>query len=121
MFCYALAPVECGGAVSKRLHLLRFGAALARIPEASPAVQAAEETTMIQIRNVPESLHRLLKSRAALEGLSMSDYLLRDIRRDASKPTMKEWLDELHRTTKPRKGSVGAAEIIRELRGPLPE
>ena len=76
---------------------------------------------MIQIRNVPESLHRLIKSRAALEGLSMSDFLLRDIRRDAEKPTMTEWLDELRRAVKPRKGSVGAAEIVREMRGPLTE
>lgn len=76
---------------------------------------------MIQIRNVPESLHRLIKSRAALEGLSMSDYLLRDIRRDAAKPTMNEWFDMLDRTVPRRKGSVGAAEIVREMRGPLSE
>jgi len=97
------------------------GAAMAKISEPTSAEQAAEETTMIQIRNVPEPLHRLIKSRAALEGLSMSDFLLRDIRRDAEKPTMTEWLDELRRTVKPRKGSVGAAEIIREMRGPLTE
>ena len=76
---------------------------------------------MIQIRNVPESLHRLIKSRAALEGLSMSDYLLRGIRRDAAKPTMSEWFDMLERTVPRRKGSVGAAEIVREMRGPLSE
>ncbi len=97
------------------------GAAMAKNPDPSPADQAAEPTTMIQIRNVPESLHRLIKSRAAIEGLSLSDYLLKDIKRKAAKPTMKEWMDELHRTTRPRVGSVGAAEIIRELRGPLPE
>ena len=97
------------------------GAAMARIPETSPADQPVESTTMIQIRNVPESLHRLIKSRAALEGLSLSEYLLKDIKRKAAKPTMREWVDELHRTTKPRVGSVGAAEVIRELRGPLSE
>jgi plasmid stability protein len=32
--------------------------------------------TMIQIRNVPDALHHRLKSRAALEGMSLSDYLL---------------------------------------------
>ena len=97
------------------------GAAMARVPEISPAEESVDATTMIQIRNVPESLHRLIKSRAALEGLSMSDFLLRDIRRDAEKPTMTEWLDTLERTVPRRKGSVGAAEIVREMRGPLSE
>ena len=35
--------------------------------------------SMIQIRNVPDDLHRRLKSRAALEGMSLSDYLLGDL------------------------------------------
>ena len=37
-------------------------------------------STMIQIRNVPDALHRRLKSRAALAGMSLSDYLLSEIR-----------------------------------------
>jgi len=45
---------------------------------------------MIQIRNVPEALHRQLKSRAALSGMSLSDYLLDEIRRVAEKPTLDE-------------------------------
>ena len=45
---------------------------------------------MIQIRNVPDTLHRVLKSRAALEGLSLSDYLLAELRRIAEKPTLQE-------------------------------
>jgi antitoxin FitA len=45
---------------------------------------------MIQIRNVPEALHRRLKSRAALEGKSLSDYLLGEIREAAERPTMAE-------------------------------
>lgn len=47
-------------------------------------------SVMIQIRNVPEGLHRLLKSRAALAGLSLSDYLLDEIRRVAEKPSPDE-------------------------------
>ena len=46
--------------------------------------------TMIQIRNVPEPLHRQLKSRAALAGMSLSDYLLDEIRRMSSQPTLTE-------------------------------
>lgn len=47
-------------------------------------------TTMIQIRNVPDALHRRLKSRAALAGMSLSDYLLSEIRQVAERPTLEE-------------------------------
>jgi plasmid stability protein len=47
-------------------------------------------TTMIQIRNVPEVLHRRLKARAALAGKSLSDYLLGEIRLVAEQPTLDE-------------------------------
>ena len=47
-------------------------------------------STMIQIRNVPEPLHRQLKSRAALAGMSLSDYFLDEIRRMSSQPTLTE-------------------------------
>jgi plasmid stability protein len=45
---------------------------------------------MIQIRNVPDHLHRALKSRAALEGRSLSDYLLTAITESAERPTLAE-------------------------------
>ena len=45
---------------------------------------------MIQIRNVPDSIHRTLKSRAALAGMSLSDYLLKELRLIAERPTMEE-------------------------------
>lgn len=45
---------------------------------------------MIQLRNVPDSLHRQLKARAALEGLSLSDYLIREVRRIAERPTVEQ-------------------------------
>ncbi len=47
-------------------------------------------TTMIQIRNVPDALHRRLKSRAALAGMSLSDYLLNELREVAERPTLEE-------------------------------
>ena len=43
--------------------------------------------TMVQIRNVPLDTHRLLKARAAIEGLSMSDYILREIRKALERVT----------------------------------
>ena len=45
---------------------------------------------MIQLRNVPDALHRKLKARAALEGLSLSDYLIGEVRRAAERPSMSE-------------------------------
>lgn len=46
--------------------------------------------SMIQIRHVPDPLHRRLKARAALAGMSLSDYLLAELRRVAERPTMEE-------------------------------
>ena len=50
---------------------------------------------MIQIRNVPDELHRKLKVRAASLGMTLSDYLLSEIEQIAEKPTMKEWLERV--------------------------
>ena len=50
---------------------------------------------MVQIRNVPDELHRKLKSRAALAGMSISDYLLREIERSLDRPTKEELLQRL--------------------------
>ncbi|MBT3274835.1 MAG: hypothetical protein HN368_16895, partial [Spirochaetales bacterium] len=45
---------------------------------------------MIQVRNVPDDIHRRLKSRAALAGMTLSDYLLAELRRTVEKPTIEE-------------------------------
>ena len=50
----------------------------------------------IQLRKVPDELHRKLKARAALEGLSLSDYLLTEIQRVAERPTLTELRERLH-------------------------
>lgn len=50
---------------------------------------------MIQIRNVPDDLHRTLKVRAAKMGMTLSDYLLSEIERVAEKPTLQELVDRL--------------------------
>ena len=48
---------------------------------------------MIQIRNVPDDLHRKLKVRAARSGMTLSDYLLSEIEQVADKPSLQEWLE----------------------------
>ncbi len=50
---------------------------------------------MIQIRNVPDDLHRTLKVRAAKMGMTLSDYLLSEIERVAEKPTLQELMERL--------------------------
>jgi hypothetical protein len=51
---------------------------------------AKNMSAMIQIRNVLNELHRRLKARAALAGMTLSDYLLREIRRVAERPSLEE-------------------------------
>ena len=50
---------------------------------------------MIQLRNVPDPLHRQLKARAALAGLPLSDYLIREVRKLAEYPTPEEMRERL--------------------------
>jgi antitoxin FitA len=74
-------------------------------------------TTMIQIRNVPDALHRRLKSRAALAGMSLSDYLLSEIRRVAERPTLDELRARLDRRPETIP-SVSPAQAVRAERDP---
>jgi len=67
---------------------------------------------MIQIRNVPEGLHRVLKARAAMAGMSLSDYLLAEIKEIAGRPTLAELRERLRRRS-PAGGPLSAAEAIR--------
>jgi len=70
---------------------------------------------MIQVRNVPDSLHRTLKAQAALSGMSLSDFLLAEIRQVAERPTIEELRERLRRRS--RVGSpLSAAEAVRRER-----
>lgn len=71
--------------------------------------------TNVQIRKVPSEFHRRLKARAAMEGMSMSDYILREIGKVLERPMRQEVLDRL-RARPTRRLSRNAAEIIREER-----
>ena len=70
---------------------------------------------VIQLRNVPDALHRSLKSRAALAGMSLSDYLLGEIREIAQRPTLAEFREGLHRR-KPVAAELDTARLVREER-----
>jgi len=47
---------------------------------------------LLQIRSVPDALHRTLKARAAEQGIALSDYALAILKREASRPTRKDML-----------------------------
>jgi plasmid stability protein len=71
---------------------------------------------MIQLRNVPDPLHRTLKVRAAQSGMTLSDYLIAEVGQLAALPTMEEMRARLA-AHEPVDLGEGAAEIVREMRG----
>ena len=72
-------------------------------------------SAMIQIRNVPDDVHRSLKSKAALEGLTLSDFLLREVRLIASRPTPTEMAARLT-SRSPVKSRESMAQAVRRER-----
>jgi antitoxin FitA len=74
---------------------------------------------MIQIRHVPDALHRRLKARAAAAGMTLSDYLQVELERVASQLTPDEVRTRL-RQLEPVVPPESAADVVRAGRGPLP-
>jgi len=72
---------------------------------------------MIQLRNVPDALHRRLKARAAMEGMSLSDYLISEIKEIAERPTLAEMREILHQR-EPVSVEIDTARLVREERDP---
>ena len=70
---------------------------------------------MIQIRNVPDSFHRKLKARAAIQGMTLSDYLMAEILRSAERPTIRELRKRLNKRT-PISPKVLPGKAIRQER-----
>lgn len=70
---------------------------------------------MIQLRHVPDSIHRKLKSRAAKEGISRSDYLVRELACVAEQPTLEETLAEIEKLP-PVDWREPVVETIRKVR-----
>jgi antitoxin FitA len=72
-------------------------------------------TTVVQIRNVPAEFRLRLKTRAALEGISMSEFVLREVGKALERPSRQDVLDRL-RSQPLRQLSRSAAEILRDER-----
>lgn len=73
---------------------------------------------MIQIRNVPDSVLRILKARVSLAGISLSDFLLAEICRVAKRPTIGERRERVRRRS-PAIVALSAAEAVRSERDAL--
>jgi plasmid stability protein len=69
---------------------------------------------MVQIRNVPDALHRKLKVRAADAGQTLSDYLLTELERLAARPTRDEMLARIHSRRRVTLKTAAAAIIRKE-------
>jgi plasmid stability protein len=74
---------------------------------------------MIQIRNVPDEVHKALKIRATKEGMSLSDYLLREVTKVAGTLSVQEVVERAARRG-PVELDEDPVDTIRRLRGPLP-
>jgi hypothetical protein len=66
----------------------------------------------IQIRNVPEQLHKQLKVRAAQEGRTLSDYVLDELRVAADRPSMSRWLHDVDALPPAVDAPTPAAQVI---------
>lgn len=76
---------------------------------------AGSMSKMVQIRNVPDTLHRKLKARAAGAGQTLSDYLLAEMERLAALPTREQMLERIRSRTRVSL-KTSAAAVIREER-----
>ena len=70
---------------------------------------------MIQVRNVPDALHRSLKARAAMAGMSLSDYLLAEMREMVERPTLAELRERLHQR-RPVAVALDTVRLVEEER-----
>ncbi|HET7699232.1 MAG TPA: hypothetical protein VFM06_00010 [Candidatus Limnocylindria bacterium] len=75
-------------------------------------------TTDLQIRGIPVSLRERLRRRATRKGVSMSQYVIEQLKADLALPTLDEWLDEVARLPKIDLEARGlsAAQLVREAR-----
>lgn len=76
---------------------------------------AIDMSKMVQVRNVPDALHRRLRARALDSGQTLSGYLLAELERLASRPTREEMLARLH-SRKRVTLKTPAAVVVREER-----
>ena len=70
---------------------------------------------MIQLRHVPDALHRQLKARAAQSGLPLSEYLIREVQKIAEYPSAQEMRERLSQR-EPYGGKTAPTDVVRAER-----
>jgi antitoxin FitA len=83
----------------------------------STRVNVEHMPKMIQVRNVPDDLHRTLKARAAEAGMSLSDYIKRELEQSAARPTFEEFDRRVQARGKSGVRTETTLSILREARG----
>jgi antitoxin FitA len=73
-------------------------------------------SVMIQVRNVPDAVHRTLKARAAATGTSLSDYVKRELVHAAERATMDELDEQLRRAGESQLKTSTVLAALREVR-----
>jgi hypothetical protein len=97
------------------MYDVKAGARPAELNMCCTCLYAEDMSKMIQVRDVPEEVHAILKARAAREGMSLSDYIKRELKHIAERPTMRDWLDVVQKM-KPIPSKRSGAQIVREMR-----
>jgi plasmid stability protein len=77
---------------------------------------ASHMAKMIQIRNVPDDVHRTLKARAASAGMTLSDYLRNEVEQVAARPTLEDLVARLRAKPRTKVKTTSIARIIRRQR-----
>jgi hypothetical protein len=76
---------------------------------------------ILQVKSMPDELYAALGQRAKTEGISMSEYVIRTLRKDLARPTTREWIERVER----RLANVDVVNfdtvsVLDEIRGPWP-
>ena len=77
-------------------------------------VMVEHMSKMIQIRNVPDDVHREVKARAARAGMSLSDYLLREVKRSVEAPAIEDLLERMATRERPQLTETPAQAVRAE-------
>ena len=83
-------------------------------------IVSMEMPKAIQIRDVPDDVHAVLRARAAAAGMSMSEYLRSELVTLAEKPTLDELFARIQSRPPNNVSLQSIVDIIREARGPIP-
>lgn len=70
---------------------------------------------MLQVKDIPEDVHRELKARAALEGMTLTEYAREQLTRAARRPSRRQLVDDL-RTLEPLPALESSADALAAVR-----